>query len=915
MSQQVKIDNFVNKFSQKEIDQFKNTFVIVPYQHSGQENYTNSGIKEGVRDPNDFETFKQIWTGNDACVLNWKGSVTCNQNPTTKKLEIEYHLGEVILGELEMDTKDIVVQDDKSFSDYKSQETQISVTMRISNHFDLHEGYDFMFFKIPELYGSTLFRIESVNKNYMYDKLLGYVITFRSVNQTYSNSGKARQQNIMPNAPGQGYLECEVKPEKWLETLGEEEKNKLIPNRDYYALPNGKYITANYQKTMNRPVKKCIVKLLGAGILSSVCFVGRRINEGNSFKDYGEPEMIFPINFTPPTTPTLFRAQSEIQNFYFGSFSPKVLYIKEFMSNVKDMNAPLNKWNNQGVLGIEKSKLKETNPQDDGHYKHSIYGNTFNTETGDIVRDPWKFELTTKDIKGLASYGCESYYTIGGNKIIHDHMWDNYWTQKDMKTLPMSTQSSLGFGWNTSSAIGAAITRNFWFGAVLGLVGISGGLIQWATTPKFKSFRGLISADLIELNDQYSYGNAGGAIAFNILQSQSKNNPSSIFFDGSTMMTGIEADLTNKFYSTRYGKEFRTGNIGQTVDEQGNNLIPSGDTLLLNGQERLVSMEELDFQGFIIDKIMIQACFDGDISIEFKDNNGEVCWSGVYQSEGKWTGSLREIWTIKNTSVFNRENLFFTEPIPYPKELPIPLGENIKTPEINLSYTIQDFQFINPYEKFPDKYWDKFVGRNLKGSTNHIGQAGTPIDIDTVSIYDVQQSIDTKTIYKQKLWDFTDLINNYDKFKKYYPKIELWGNSKNYFSLGIRGSSTSYYNKIEVASQFNKESVNIENIELNNWYEWNGKHEENNEQKWSRGEADYSCTANNIIKKIKYRIIQEGNSLFFEVQLVEFFNEDRPVLYYSHRESGFFYYEEGYFPYNEILKINNSFSIKLIPRF
>ncbi|WP_300350141.1 hypothetical protein [Clostridium sp.] len=106
-----------------------------------------------------------------------------------------------------MNAKDIVVETDKSFTEYKSQESQITVSMRFNKNFEIDETYDFMFYKIPELYKSTLFRIESVNKNYLYDKYLGCTITFKSVNQTYANSGRARQQNIMPNAPGQGYLE------------------------------------------------------------------------------------------------------------------------------------------------------------------------------------------------------------------------------------------------------------------------------------------------------------------------------------------------------------------------------------------------------------------------------------------------------------------------------------------------------------------------------------------------------------------------------------------------------------------------------------------------------------------------------------------------------------------------------------
>ncbi|WP_300350139.1 hypothetical protein [Clostridium sp.] len=61
MSNVAKIDNFVNRFEKTDtIDNVNNTFVVIPFQVSGMETYTNSGYKEGVRNPNDYETFKQI---------------------------------------------------------------------------------------------------------------------------------------------------------------------------------------------------------------------------------------------------------------------------------------------------------------------------------------------------------------------------------------------------------------------------------------------------------------------------------------------------------------------------------------------------------------------------------------------------------------------------------------------------------------------------------------------------------------------------------------------------------------------------------------------------------------------------------------------------------------------------------------
>ena len=75
----------------------------------------------------------------------------------------------------------------------------------------------------------------------------------------------------MPSAPGQGYLECIVYNEGEIDLTGLEE------GIDYYKLYD-RIITADKNKTLNyTPVKKVVVKAVGACNCANLSFEVRRV--------------------------------------------------------------------------------------------------------------------------------------------------------------------------------------------------------------------------------------------------------------------------------------------------------------------------------------------------------------------------------------------------------------------------------------------------------------------------------------------------------------------------------------------------------------------------------------------------------------------------------------------------------------
>ncbi|MEG1312729.1 MAG: hypothetical protein RSD40_00270 [Bacilli bacterium] len=142
--------------------------------------------------------------------------------------------------------------------------------------------------------------------------------------------------------------------------------------------------------------------------------------------------------------------------------------------------------------------------------------------------------------------------------------------------------------------------------------------------PFYEGFSGIVSAPLIDLcSEQFGKSaSPGDKIGFNVFDGASNDTPSSAFFDGKTMNLSFQAELTNRFFSSRVARELKTENIGQTTFEDGTNILASGKPFLLNGDAKLTSMETQN--GFIIDSFNIQAIFDGEYSIEFLNADDEV---------------------------------------------------------------------------------------------------------------------------------------------------------------------------------------------------------------------------------------------------------------------------------------------------
>lgn len=682
----------------KETFATENAFVIIPFQVSGIQDYTNSGYVSYQINPEDAETFKRIWTGNDSCVLSWYKSVSLNQQKVNGVVSYyySYKVGDYILGEITSNDSDCELDKDASYSDYTAQQIRKTISFRVdASNKKIGDYYQLMLYKIPTYSKDTVYRLTSISREYANKEIIAYILTFVSINQDLANTGKAKQQNINMSAPGQGYLNPMVMSASEFSAYKTQYPN--LSTNYYKKLENGEYLVGDQTKLKNRPVTKMVVKLFGNGILSTVTCIGRPA--GTTFTDYRYQRLLFPINFVQPTTPTLYRTQLNNANYYYGAFAPTLKYWKDFVSNIKDTFNGINKWDYEGFFTYNASKLAATNPLNSNLYSYSLY-----YENG----KNWNINSDLGTVSVWGTQGVYNEYTLGSNKAIHDRMWDAYWVQKNMVSLPLNINSTLTYG-NVLNAgagsIGAgAFQGNYWLiglGIGLFLIGaLATWINKWSQT-KPSLYYGIVNAPLIDYTkDVFGTDNSNSnsypqKILMNVF-SDNADNPSSLVFSNTTLNTSFEATLTDEFYITKGSntQRFSTGNIGQTTFENGNS-IPSefllnnsnstdGNVLLVSGVETLTT--PINSNGYIIDQIQVNCAFKGDLSIEFLDANNEVVWSGVYQSQGKWTDSLREIWTLINTSVLNKENMYYTEQLPYPKALPEPTIEGLVIENITKNF-------------------------------------------------------------------------------------------------------------------------------------------------------------------------------------------------------------------------------------
>lgn len=800
--------------------------IIIPYLPSGYEDYSNNGYVQGQKLIDNYLTYKRIWTGNDAFTITWKGSTHIKKDlDSDGNLQIGWQLGEYILGYNESHYSSVDITDDSAFSDYKKTVAENTITFRIrADKYDLNENYKYMFYKVPEISKEIVFRVVSLDTEYIGRIKVCYVLTLKSLQQELENTGRAKQQNIMNSAPGSGYYDPIII------------ESDTPPTVDYLKVDATRYITFDTNKWINDPIKYVVVKQFGLSVLCSFTMMGRKITETSNMTTYGLPRLVFPINFTTADTPTLYRTQKSENNYYWLSGAKvNIQFTQKAYDGMKDFFDVDKTWTNQGIVEFNAADVEKSNKKVNNVFPYSLYGSATNVNNF-LVYKPWKFDIgrvIEYDSSGVM--GCENKtYMTGTNRPIHDYMWAAYWNHKAYTTLPIGIENTVTFGdmigGGLQTIMGGGL-KNVITGSILSAIGLVGSMVSKVAAKNMKQgFSGLISAKLLD----FMYNEASISLPNMIANENwfklsylmnSEENDFIKFFNTSTMNTSFKAELTDLF--VKDGKQYETLLIGQTKDKNGNNVLSNGKPLLVNGNESLAEIQQSNI-GFIIDSFNLQSVFMGDFSVEFLNSKEEIVWSGVYQSQGKWTGSIRDWNTWKNTSIYGRENIFLEEPVAwpaYPTYDDVLVGGGI---DITLNQRLKLFHTAEWGSSFnQNNYINAFP--NVGNETNHVYTNTTTNTNIKKDFTLLMKKPNESTIYKQQsnnvplyMWRAGDKNNNYQVFWGRY-NFNRDGNGVYRQTLFTNtGSATAneifdIYKEFRVALKFSDRVETNYSININNW--------------------------------------------------------------------------------------------------
>lgn len=643
----------------KELQLWTQEFVIIPYMTTGYIDVTNEGFLNYQRHPEDFNTFRRLYTGKESVNVVWKDSVYVEQEGDTNNYNIKFRLGEVLLGLLETTDHQNQINTDSNFNDYVSQQINKNYKFRIYPTFKFSDYYQYLLYKIPELSGSTVFRVVNVEEDYIGNELVSYIVEFESLNQSFAQTGSAIQQNINNSTPGSGYLEAVVKGQEWKEGLIQEGKwETLKPGIDYLEFFD-KFITADFTRAHNRPIKNVCVKFYGASMPMGITFIGRKIEKNNT--KIHPTGLIFGYEWRD-SSPSfdLYKAGSIQNNYFMLEASLEVTFTEDVMKTLKEFLNPYRKWDYQGFLTFNPIQVTASNDTDKVNWDPKFGLADWDVGLNNATLQPmtWNGNIGTA-LNYLAFKGYQN------QKVkLHDFFFHNYFLNKQWAFLPYSIkQKATASGW-----IGNIVKALFGLQGIISNV-FTGKIWQIGAANLHNSnlIKGIIPADLLEMNAKLFNGNK---IPFNVFDLDKGGDlPSGMFLSAKSQQITLYAELTQTF--NKDGNIYSFCDLEQTHFQNGKPIINGKDRLLLEGGELL----QRDQNGFTIEGFQIEAIAQCDFSVEFFDINGEMVYQGFFQTEGKWTGNYRNFRTERNLNAFADVEHKLISPPNWPIPADNPLGK------------------------------------------------------------------------------------------------------------------------------------------------------------------------------------------------------------------------------------------------
>lgn len=634
----------------------ENGVFVFPYElRSGYLNRTESGYVWSDDEVNEHTFFQKLITGKDNINVVWENSTTLTKpkgvNRYYYKFEVgKYYLGEIVGNEVFANTQ---------FYDDELGQKNIKVNNTVVLHFVYNEENDyekdfpnlkpfivkkedmFKLYKIPQLFGEEWMYISDVRYETIPNdnEIVGCFITFISLNEQLSKSGRTIESYIHESAPNEPY----AKP---LLSVDKNEKGEIVPCVK---------LDESAKSFDRRMVKHLQIEIYGTNALSAITVIGRRLKkdeDGNPY--FTNWQFLLPHGFIKAKTYDLEKTSTPSNNFYIFpncelEFTKSIGWIEQW-KKVSDVVAT------NSFTGI----LKIGSKNDwEGEVHRSNPINTSSSIINGLHFDYWSLVWTP-----FSNLQVSQPYDLTKD---NPYCVNNLWFTNNDSFLDILIKNSFIYWQQLELPLGFAMTKPY----KLSNLPIFGGMVS-ALAGDRTLFSNIARKKTIPLCCIIDC--AAATCGANILVGSEgsvdiKSIPLS-FFGGEEVPKFLGADKCNTtlcFSLTHLlvdsnGTEWDTSLLGQIKDGDGHPLFR---VFQYDGTQKPKKTDEC----YIIDKVIIQGLIKSDIKITFFDENEQLAnplWTTKVQSQGKYTNSLRNWTTEITTGCWNEKYTNFEEEFTWP---------------------------------------------------------------------------------------------------------------------------------------------------------------------------------------------------------------------------------------------------------
>ena len=642
----------------------ENGVFVFPYKlRSGYLNRTENGYVWSDDEVDEHNFFQKLITGKDNINVVWENSTTLTKpegvNRYYYKFEVgKYYLGEIVGNEIFANTQ---------FYDDELGQKNIKVNNTVVLHFVYNEENDyekyfpnlkpfvvkkedmFKLYKIPQLFGEEWMYINDVRYETIPNdnEVVGCFITFVSLNEQLSKSGRTIESYIHESAPNEPY----AKP---LLSVEPNEKGEMVPCVK---------LDESAKSFDRRMVKHLQIEIYGTNALSAITIIGRRLKKDENETPYFTNwQFLYPYSFIKPKTYDLEKTSTPSNNFYIFpncelEFTKSIGWIEQWKkaSDVVATNSFT------GILKIGSSN----DWNGETHKSNPI--NESSTVINGLHFDYWS--LVWPPFSNLQV--SQPYDLTKDNPYCINNLW---FTQDD-SFLDILIKNSFIYWQQLELPLGFTMTKPYKMSNIPIIGGMASALAGdrtlFSNTARKKTIPlcCIIDCAVATCGANILVGSEGSV--------DIKNIPLA-FFGGEEVPKFLGADKCNTtlcFSLTHLlvdsnDKEWDTSYLGQSTNE---NLEPLFDdakkVFQYDGTQKPKKTDEC----YIIDKVIIQGLIKSDIKITFFDENEELAnplWTTKVQSQGKYTNSLRNWTTEITTGGWNDKYTDFEEEFTWP-EFPV----------------------------------------------------------------------------------------------------------------------------------------------------------------------------------------------------------------------------------------------------